>query len=173
MKWWQQVIGILAAFVVGYLIGHNTENVKYTTNTLLKVDTLTKTIEHTADHFFHSSSRDTVYLPSTSDTVYLTHTYIDTMLYSQKDVIDSIDTMQVKAKIVSTVWGNNIFRNVWSIQNYRKTELIQSNPRIFIGGSIHSSVAPSVAYMDNRAIYFCDYDIKNKFIGGGVLIRIK
>jgi hypothetical protein len=171
IKVWQYLLSILVTFVIAFYLGRASENVTYIDNTM-RSDTTVRITEHTREFFYHDTRYDTVYVDSTRFPTVDTAEILK-QFFTQHVIVDSIDTMEVRAKIRSTLYGNEIVSNVWSIQNYRKTSVTAQHPSLFVGMVYDQTLQPAVMYMPKRIGYYGQLDWSSKTVKAGLFYRIK
>ena len=173
IKLYQYFISIFLAFGIGYFLGHRGDRNTYIDNTL-KSDTVVHEITHTIEHFRHDSTTKIIMIPdSIKNGAVVDTNFILNEYFTKHTIEDSVDTFEVKAKILSTLYGNEIISNVWDIQNTRKTNVTIKTPHLYIGISYDVTLKPTILYCPNRVGYLGQYDMKNKTIGVGILYNIR
>lgn len=166
------LLSILLTFIIAFYLGRASENVTYIDNTV-KSDTTPRVVEHTKEYFYYDTLRivvipDTIREGAKIDTNFILNEY-----FTKHSIEDSIDTMDVRAKIRSTLYGNEIISNVWTIQNTRKTTLTSNNPKLFIGMVYDQTFQPALLYTPKRIGYYGQFDWKEKEIKAGLFYRLK
>ena len=171
IKVWQYLLSILTVFVIAFYLGKSSNITTYIDNTV-RSDTTVRITEHTVERFYRDTKFDTVYVDSTRFPVIDTAEILS-KFFTQHTIVDSIDTMEVMAKIRSTMYGNEIISNVWSIQNYRKTSVTAQHPSLFVGMVYDQTLQPAVMYIPKRLGYYGQLDWSSKTVKAGLFYRIK
>ncbi len=170
IKVWQYLLSILTVFVIAFWLGKSSNITTYIDNTI-KSDTTVRITEHTVERFYRDTKFDTVYVDTTKYPVIDTAEILK-QFFTQHVIEDSLDTMEVRAKIRSTMYGNEIISNVWSIQNYRKTSVTAQHPSLFVGAVYDQTLQPAVMYMPKRLGYYGQLDWSSKTVKAGLFYRL-